>query len=130
MLSICGKPYDTLDEVIGITENASSLKSYNVNYEDICKIDYNYVNNDKEVILGCRPEHIIIKEDGLNCKVNFIEQLGTESILYGDIFMKIIQLSLFVENRPGALKDICKAHPKYLRKAYHLFLHHQQYFQM
>jgi hypothetical protein len=28
MLSICGKPYDTLDEVIGISENASSLKSY------------------------------------------------------------------------------------------------------
>ena len=25
-LSICGKPYDTLDEVIGITENNSSLK--------------------------------------------------------------------------------------------------------
>ena len=28
MLSITGKPYDTLDEVIGITENDSSLKSY------------------------------------------------------------------------------------------------------
>ena len=27
MLSITGKPYDTLDEVIGITENPSSLKS-------------------------------------------------------------------------------------------------------
>ena len=27
MLSICGKPYDTLDEVIGIVENKSSLIS-------------------------------------------------------------------------------------------------------
>lgn len=35
MLSINGKPYDTLDEVIGITENASSLKSYGVKYEQI-----------------------------------------------------------------------------------------------
>ena len=35
MLSINGKPYDTLDEVIGIKENASSLKSYGVNYEEI-----------------------------------------------------------------------------------------------
>ena len=35
MLSINGKPYDTLDEVIGITENKSSLKSYGVNYEQI-----------------------------------------------------------------------------------------------
>ena len=35
MLSINGKPYDTLDEVIGITPNRSSLKSYGVNYEQI-----------------------------------------------------------------------------------------------
>lgn len=35
MLSINGKPYDTLDSVIGIEENASSLKSYGVNYEQI-----------------------------------------------------------------------------------------------
>lgn len=35
MLSINGKPYDTLDEVIGITENRSSLKSYGVKYEQI-----------------------------------------------------------------------------------------------
>lgn len=35
MLSINGKPYDTLDEVIGIIENKSSLKSYGVKYEQI-----------------------------------------------------------------------------------------------
>ena len=35
MLSINGKPYDTLDEVIGIQENSSSLKSYGVKYEQI-----------------------------------------------------------------------------------------------
>ena len=35
MLAISGKPYDTLDKVIGIEENASSLKSYNINYEEI-----------------------------------------------------------------------------------------------
>lgn len=33
--SINGKPYDTLDTVIGIEENPSSLKSYGVNYEQI-----------------------------------------------------------------------------------------------
>ena len=51
MLSICGKPYDTLDEVIGITENASSLKSYNVNYEQIDLIDndFDYENIEKRV---------------------------------------------------------------------------------
>ena len=39
MLSINGKPYDTLDEVIGIQENASSLKSFGVKYEQIDLID-------------------------------------------------------------------------------------------
>ena len=42
MLSINGKPYDTLDEVIGITENKSSLKSYGVNYEQIDLIGDNF----------------------------------------------------------------------------------------
>ena len=35
LLSITGKPYDTLDEVIGIVDNPSSLKSYNINFEQI-----------------------------------------------------------------------------------------------
>ena len=39
MLSITGKPYDTLDEVIGIVDNPSSLKSYNVNFEQIELVD-------------------------------------------------------------------------------------------
>ena len=44
MLSICGKPYDTLDEVIGIVENKSSLKSYGVKYEqiDLIEDDFDY----------------------------------------------------------------------------------------
>ena len=39
MLSITGKPYDTLDKVIGIEENESSLKSFGVNYEQIDLVD-------------------------------------------------------------------------------------------
>ena len=35
MLSIAGLPYDTLHEVIGISENNSSLKSFGVKYEQI-----------------------------------------------------------------------------------------------
>ena len=48
MLSINGKPYDTLDEVIGITENKSSLKSYGVKYEQIDLIGNNF---DEEKII-------------------------------------------------------------------------------
>lgn len=39
LLSISGKPYDTLDQVIGIEENPSSLKSFGVSYDQIELID-------------------------------------------------------------------------------------------
>lgn len=39
MLSISGLPYDTLHEVIGIKDNPSSLKSFNISYEQIDLID-------------------------------------------------------------------------------------------
>ena len=42
MLSICGKPYDTLDKVIGIEENNSSLKSFGIKYEQIDLIDNDF----------------------------------------------------------------------------------------
>lgn len=42
LLSICGKPYDTLDEVIGIKENKSSLKSYGIRYDQIDLIDNDF----------------------------------------------------------------------------------------
>ena len=42
MLSICGKPYDTLDSIIGIKENPSSLKSYKIKYEQIDLIDNDF----------------------------------------------------------------------------------------
>lgn len=44
LLSISGKPYDTLDEVIGIKENQSSLKAFNIDYEqiDLINDDFDY----------------------------------------------------------------------------------------
>ena len=49
LLSITGKPYDTLDEVIGIVENNSSLKSFNINYKqiDLVNDDFDYDNIEK-----------------------------------------------------------------------------------
>lgn len=41
MLSISGKPYDTLDSVIGFNDNKSSLKAFGVNYKQI-----DLINND------------------------------------------------------------------------------------
>ena len=49
MLSINGKPYDTLDKVIGIEENPSSLKSFGVKYEQIDLVDNQF---DEEKIIN------------------------------------------------------------------------------
>lgn len=44
LLSISGKPYDTLDSVIGFNDNPSSLKAYNIHYDqiDLVNNDFNY----------------------------------------------------------------------------------------
>ena len=44
LLSISGLPYDTLHEVIGINDNASSLKSWGIKYDqiDLVDNDFNY----------------------------------------------------------------------------------------
>ena len=42
MLSISGKPYDTLDKVIGIVPNDSSLTSYGIKYEEVDLIDNDF----------------------------------------------------------------------------------------
>ena len=39
ILSISGRPYDTLDEVIGLKDNASSLKAFGINYKQIDLVD-------------------------------------------------------------------------------------------
>ena len=51
LLSITGKPYDTLDEIIGIKDNSSSLKSFGIKYMEINLIDNDFdYNKIKEVI--------------------------------------------------------------------------------
>lgn len=56
LLSISGKPYDTLDEVIGIKENASSLASYNIRYEQIDLKDDDF---DEEQIIEFLRNHSV-----------------------------------------------------------------------
>lgn len=60
LLSISGLPYDTLHEVIGIEDNNSSLKSFNINYDQIDLInddfDYDkikdYLNNNNVKVIA------------------------------------------------------------------------------
>lgn len=46
MLAISGKPYDTLDKVIGIEDNDSSLISYGVKYEQVDLVDGEFNKNE------------------------------------------------------------------------------------
>ena len=59
LLSISGLPYDTLDEVIGIKNNPSSLKSFGINFDyiDLLNNDFdydkitNYLKNNKVKVI-------------------------------------------------------------------------------
>lgn len=96
-LSITGKPYDTLDEVIGIKENASSLKSFGVKYEQIDLIDNefdydkieNFLENNKVKVIeiqrskgySTRKSIDIYK---LEKVINFIRKIDKEVIIMID----------------------------------------------
>lgn len=71
VLSINGKPYDTLDEVIGIVDNPSSLKSFGVIYEqiemkdgkfDIEKIKERVSKNDIKLIIAQRSRGYLYRD--------------------------------------------------------------------
>ena len=69
-----------------------SNNTLTIPYKTVSKIDHTYFG--KTITLGVRPEHVVVSETGLECNVTLIEQLGTESILYGDITLsdKTIQV--------------------------------------
>ena len=54
LLSITGKPYDTLDSVIGFNDNPSSLKAFDIKYEqiDIIDNDFDYAKIESRLKLG------------------------------------------------------------------------------
>ena len=97
MLSITGKPYDTLDEVIGIKENSSSLKSYGVNYEQIDLIDNEFDYDKIEEILKNKKIKLIeiqrskgyssrksITIDKLEKVIEFIKKIDDKVIIMID----------------------------------------------
>ena len=62
MLSITGKPYDTLDEVIGLKDNSSSLASFNIKYMQVDLIDNDFdYDRIKEVLMNNKIKLIEIQ---------------------------------------------------------------------
>ena len=62
LLSITGKPYDTMDSVIGLVENKSSLKSFGIKYDqvDLINDDFDY-DKIKKVLLDKKIKVIEIQ---------------------------------------------------------------------
>ena len=97
LLSISGTPYDTLHEVIGIKENNSSLKSFNINYEqiDLVNDDFDY-EKIKEVINSKKIKVIEIQRskgystrksitiDKLEKVIKFIKEIDENIIIMID----------------------------------------------
>lgn len=97
LLSITGLPYDTLHEVIGIKENNSSLKSFNINYEQIDLIDNDfdydrikkYIKTKKIKVVAIQrskgySNRKSISIDKLEKIISFIKQMNKEIIILVD----------------------------------------------
>ena len=97
LLSISGKPYDTMDEVIGIKENPSSLKSFGINFDyidlknnefDLDKIE-NYLKSNKVKVIEIQrsrgySNRKAISIDSLENIVKFIKNINKEIIIMVD----------------------------------------------
>ncbi len=97
LLSITGKPYDTLDEIIGIVDNNSSLKSFGVKYKqiDLINDDFDY-NKIKEVLINNKIKLIEIQRskgystrksitiDKLEKVIKFIKEIDNKVIIMID----------------------------------------------
>ncbi len=97
LLSISSKPYDTLDEVIGIRENKSSLKSFNINYKQVDLIDNDFdYEKIKDVITSEKIKVIEIQRskgystraslniEKINSVIKFIKDINRDIIIMVD----------------------------------------------
>ena len=59
-------------------------------FEKLVKIEPSYLDGKKEVILGIRAENIILKksDSSIKMRVSHVEELGNETLIYGDIDLK------------------------------------------
>ena len=121
MISICGKPYDTLDEVIGIVPNPSSLQAYGVKYEQIDLIandfDYEAIRNrmskkDVKLIEIQRSRGYSLRDsialDKMKKAIQVIREVNDEVIImvdncYGEFVDKIEPTQIGADVMVGSL---------------------------
>ena len=123
MLSVSGKPYDTLDEVIGIKENASSLKSFGRKYDQIELIndDFDY-EKIREYISKTQVKIVYIQRSkGYSTRksisVEKLEKLvGSKftRITHHDVIDILKKADVKWEFTPDYSSDIAKEHERYI----------------
>ena len=97
LLSISGLPYDTLDEVIGIKDNPSSLKSFGIEFDyiDLLNNDFNYdkisnyLNNNQVKVIEIQrsrgySSRIAISLDKIKKVVELIKSINKDIIVMVD----------------------------------------------
>ena len=94
LLSISGTPYDTLHEVIGIKDNPSSLKSFNVNYKEIDLIDNDF--NYEEIENTIKNEKIKVIEIQRSRGYSKRESISLEKIKKVSSFIKNIDKNIII----------------------------------
>ena len=99
LLSITGRPYDTLDSVIGFNDNKSSLKSFGIKYEQIDLVDNDFNYKEIEEFLN-------------NNKVKLIEvqrSIGysTRKSISIDVLEKVIKLIKSIDKDIIVMVDNC-----------------------
>ncbi len=99
MLSITGSLYDTMNEVIGLKENNSSLKSFGINYEevDLENNDFNY-DSIKELIKTNKYKLIYIQRS---------KGYSTRKSINIDKVKKVIELIKNIDKNVIIMVDNC-----------------------
>ena len=86
-----------------------------VSYESVCKVHNRYLDGATPVILGIRPDHVVISEKKTNLKatVTAVEHLGNECIVYGtlgsasdDFSMKDVGKNIIIKTIEGTKVEI------------------------
>ncbi|MBR1679407.1 MAG: methionine gamma-lyase family protein [Bacilli bacterium] len=99
LLSISGRPYDTLHQVIGITDNPSSLKSFGVQYDEIDLVNNDFDEKKIEEYLKTNPVKMI--------EIQRSRGYSTRETLSIEQVQKIIQTIKKIQPQTIVMVDNC-----------------------
>lgn len=86
--------------------------TYQLPYEVVSKIEEKYLDGNRKVWLGVRPEHFYtVKENtGLTLSINFLEKLGNETIIYGDFEQNANNFTISEDTKSIIIKTVEDIH--------------------